>query len=194
MRALPQAAAATGARSDMDADEELAARGATDREAFAELYRRHREAVFRYLRARCRDDDLALELSAVAFEKALTNIHRYRTRGGGFLAWMLRIARNAAADHERRRRPLVPQWPMNNDRPSPDLSPEELAVRSDERRRLRLLVADLPELQRDALALRYGAGLTAREIGSVIGKSEEATQKLISRAVARLREVAHDQF
>ncbi len=48
MNALPRVAAASGARSDMDADEELAARGATDREAFAELYRRHREAVFRY--------------------------------------------------------------------------------------------------------------------------------------------------
>lgn len=194
MRALPRVAAATSARSDAGADEELAGRAATDRDAFAELYRRHREAVFRYLRSRCRDDDLALELSAVVFEKALANIHRYRTRGGGFLAWLLRIARNAAADHERRRRPLVPQWPMHNDRPSNDSSPEQLAIRSDERRRLRLLVADLPELQRDALALRYGAGLTASEIGSVIGKSEEATQKLISRAVARLREVAHDQF
>lgn len=194
MRAVPRAIAATSTRSNTDADEELAGRAAAEREAFAELYRRHREAVFRYLRARCRDDDLALELSAVTFEKALTNIHRYRTRGGGFVAWLLRIARNAAADHERRRRPLVGQWPMNNDKPSNDPSPEEQAVRSDERRRLRLLVADLPELQRDALALRYGAGLTAGEIGAVIGKSEEATQKLISRAVARLREVAHDQF
>jgi len=165
-----------------------------DAEAFAELYRRHREAVFRYLRARCRDDDLALELTAVAFEKALRSIRRYRTKGGGVLAWLLRIARNAAADHERRQRPLVPQWRMNTDRPSLEDSPEEVAVRSDERRRLRLLVADLPEVQRDALALRFGAGLTAREIGVVIGKNEEATQKLISRAIARLREVVHDQF
>ncbi len=47
---------------------------------------------------------------------------------------------------------------------------------------------------RYALALLFGAGLTAREIGVVIGKTEDATQKLISRAIARLREVAHDQF
>ena len=67
-------------------------------------------------------------------------------------------------------------------------------MRSDERRRIRLLVADLPEVQRDALALRYGAGLTARQIGVVLGKNEAATQKLISRALARLREVTHDQF
>lgn len=194
MEAIPGLASETAERAGIDPAEELALRARTDTEAFGELYRRHRVAVFRYLRARCRDDELALELTAVTFEKALGSIGRYQTKGGGVLAWLLRIGRNAAADHERRQRPLVPRWRMNTDRPTPEPSPEEAVVRSDERRRLRLLVADLPELQRDALALRFGAGLTARQIGMVIGKNEEATQKLISRALARLREVAHEQF
>lgn len=194
MEAIPGFAAGTAQTADTDPDEELALRARTDTDAFARLYRRHRGAVFRYLRARCRDEDLALELTAVTFEKALRGIDRYQTKGAGVAAWLLRIARNAAADDERRRRPLLPQWQMNTDRPSFEPTPEDVAVRADERRRLRLLVADLPELARDALALRYGAGLTAREIGLVIGKSEEATQKLVSRAVARLREVARDQF
>lgn len=194
MEGISGRAADASEKTDLDPDEQLALRAGADVEAFGELYRQHREAVFRYLRARCREDDLALELTAVTFEKALKGIGRYRTKGGGVLAWLLRIARNAATDHERRERPLIAQWRMNTDRPSPDPSPEEAALGSDERRRLRLLVADLPELQRDALALRYGSGLTAREIGIVIGKSEEATQKLISRAVARLREVAREQF
>ena len=46
----------------------------------------------------------------------------------------------------------------------------------------------MPEPQRDALALRYSVGLTARQIGAVIGKSEEATQKLITRALSELKE------
>lgn len=194
MEAIPGLASDTAERAGIDPAEELALRARTDSEAFGELYRSHRDSVFRYLRARCRDDELALELTAVTFEKALSSIGRYRTKGGGVLAWLLRIGRNAAADHERRRRPLVSQWRMNSDQPTLEPSPEETAVRSDERRRIRLLVADLPELQRDAVALRFGAGLTARQIGVVIGKSEEATQKLISRAIGRLREVAHDQF
>ncbi|HEY8707049.1 MAG TPA: sigma factor-like helix-turn-helix DNA-binding protein [Burkholderiaceae bacterium] len=55
------------------------------------------------------------------------------------------------------------------------------------------MVAALPDLQRDAVAMRYAAGLTAGEIGLVIGKSEEAAQKLISRAVAQLKETYRDQ-
>lgn len=194
MEAIPRLAADSDEQATASADERLALRARTDADAFGELYLRHRDAVFRYLRARCRDEDAAIELTAVTFEKALRGIKRYRTQsGGGVLAWLLRIARNSAADHERRQRPLIPQWRVSDDR-SPQPSAEDQVVRTDERRRLRLLVAELPELQRDALAMRFGAGLTAREIGDVIGKSEEATQKVISRAIARLREVAHDQF
>ena len=174
-------------------DELLALRARADSEAFGELYVRHRERIFRYLRARCRNEDDALDLTAVTFERAFTAIDRYRTEGGGLLAWLLRIARNAAIDHERRRRPLVPMGQMAADRRSGEPSPEDAAVSQDERRRVRLLMAGLPELQRDAVAMRFGTGLTAAEIGGVIGKSEEATQKLISRAVARLREAFDDE-
>jgi RNA polymerase sigma-70 factor (ECF subfamily) len=170
-----------------DEVEATALRARDDRTAFAALYVRHREAVYRYLRARCASDDDALELTAVTFERALAAMPRYTSRGGGVVAWLLRIARNAVIDEERKRRPLVPQW-KTPEATSAEPTPEEAAIGAEERRALRRLLADLPEVQRDALALRYGTGLTARQIGGVIDKSEEATQKLINRAVARLKE------
>lgn len=169
-------------------DEQLAMRARGDRDAQAEFYVWYRDPVFRYLRARYRDDDTALDLTAVTFEKALRAIGRYQPGEGGVRAWLFTIARNAATDHERRSRPLLAQWAMNTEHRSDDRGPEETAIANDERRRLILRLQDLPEVQRDALALRYGAGMTAREIGAVIGKAEEATQKLISRALARLKE------
>jgi RNA polymerase sigma-70 factor (ECF subfamily) len=171
----------------VDDEEATALRARDDRAGFAALYIRHRESVFRYLRARCTTDDDALELTAVTFERALAAIPRYSARGGGLVAWLLRIARNAVIDQERQRRPLLPLG-TTPERPSSLPTPEEAAIRAEERRSLRQLLADLPQVQRDAIALRYGAGLTAREIGLVIHKSEEATQKLIARAIARLKE------
>jgi RNA polymerase sigma-70 factor (ECF subfamily) len=176
-----------------DAHKELAARARVDADAYAELYLQHRESVFRYLRARLRDEDEALELTAVTFEKAYRAFSRYRPRDGGVRAWLVRIARNAAIDHDRRRRPLVGVAGIDLEHPGSEPSPEDAVVRRDERRRVRLLVAALPELQRDVVAMRYGVRLTAREIGLVIGKGEEATQKLISRALARLKEAYRDQ-
>jgi RNA polymerase sigma-70 factor (ECF subfamily) len=70
-------------------------------------------------------------------------------------------------------------------------SPEAHYLHAERDAELRDLVYALPDLARDAVALRYGSGLSAREIGSVIGKSEAATQKLIQRALVALRE-AHD--
>jgi RNA polymerase sigma-70 factor, ECF subfamily len=49
-------------------------------------------------------------------------------------------------------------------------------------------VARLPEVQRDALALRFAAGLSSRDIATVIGKSEAATKKLLTRSLAVLKE------
>lgn len=192
----PSETGAKGVRVELEAptaadmersDEATALRARHDRSAFAEVYLQHRDRVFRYLRARCPSDDDALELTATTFEKALHAMPRYSTRGGGVAAWLLRIARNAAVDHERRRRPLlfVSSPP---ERPSPDPTPEEAAIGEEERRVLRALMAQLSPVQRDALALRFGAGMTAREISLVIGKSEEATQKLMARAIGRLKE------
>src|SRR3990172_6165761 len=90
-----------------DADEDLAKRAASDADAFAELYVGHRGPVFQYLRSRCANEDDALELTAVTFEKGRRALHLYRPKPGGLRAWLVRIARNAAVGADRRRRPLT---------------------------------------------------------------------------------------
>jgi RNA polymerase sigma-70 factor (ECF subfamily) len=170
-------------------DDRLALDARVDSAAFASLYTLHREQVFRYLRSRCRSDADALDLTAGTFERALAAIGRYRPSGAGFTAWLLRIARNAAIDYERRLRVRPGPVRLSDvDVQSEHDDPEAAAIASDEKRRLRELVRGLRETQRDAIALRYSAGLTAREIGAVLGKSEEATQELITRALAELKE------
>jgi RNA polymerase sigma-70 factor (ECF subfamily) len=176
-------------------DERLALGARSNPTAFATLYGRHRESVFRYLRARSTNDDDALDLTAVTFERALIALPKYRSIGAGFAAWLLRIARNAAVDHGRRQRARpAPAALVEAESQPADDDPEAAAMASDEHRRLRALVRALPEPQRDALALRYSVGLTARQIGAVIGKSEEATQKLLTRALSELKEAyGHEQ-
>ena len=167
-------------------DEELALAARSDPAAFGLLYDRHRLAVFRYLRTRTSSEDQAAELTAVAFERALTAMPRYRPTGGGFLAWLLRIARNAAIDAGRR----VSAVPLNADFPDErhTISPEEAALANETRATLVASINRLPEVQREAIVLRYAAGLTAREIGEVLGKTDHAAQKLISRALETIRE------
>jgi RNA polymerase sigma-70 factor (ECF subfamily) len=170
----------------LERDEELALEARSDPGAFGVLYQRHRLAVFRYLRTRTASEDDAAELTAITFERALAAMPRYRSSGGGVLAWLLRIARNAAIDASRRTSAVPIVVDAVDERAAS--SPEAAVLDSEARSTLADAVNRLPQVQREALALRYAAGLTAREIGAVLGKTEYATQKLMSRALATLRE------
>ena len=165
---------------------------ATDRldpASFGQLYETHRLAVFRYLRARTQNEADALDLAAITFERAFAAIGGFRSRDGGVEAWLFRIARNCAIDAHRRRRPTVELTGADDQR-------GRAAAASDrhEHERIELLdlVGRLPVDQGEALLLRYAAGLTAREIGLVIGKREAAVQKHIERGLATLREAFDD--
>jgi RNA polymerase sigma-70 factor (ECF subfamily) len=167
-------------------DEDLARTARTDPAAFGVLYDRHRLAVFRYLRTRTATDDDAAELTAATFARALEAIPRFRATGGGVLAWLIRIARNAAIDAGRQARARPLESDVLDDRVG--AAPDNRLLTAERRAALAAAVAALPPLQREAIALRFAARMTAREIGAVLGKSDQATQKLISRALASIRE------
>jgi RNA polymerase sigma-70 factor (ECF subfamily) len=172
----------TGMGRDLEDDLALAAQN--DGAAFVPLYMRHRSAVYRYLRTRTTNGDDAADLTALTFERAFVAISRYRPGGAGVRAWLFGIARNASIDHGRRRLAVPPP-----DRP-PDSAegPEARLVADEAAAELRQRVAALPADQREAIVLRFAAGLTAREIGAVLGKTEAASQKLVSRGLAALKE------
>lgn len=168
----------------LDRDDDLALAARNDTAAFEALYVRHRSPVYRYLRTRTTDGDDAADLTALTFERAFVAIARYRPGGAGVRAWLVGIARNASIDHGRRR--LAAPRP---ERPSdPDEGLEARFVADEAASELRGRVAALSPDQRDAIVLRFAAGLTAREIGDVLGKSEAASQKLVSRGLTALKE------
>jgi RNA polymerase sigma-70 factor (ECF subfamily) len=178
-----QALTAGGAMT-IDEDAAAARAAARDPQAFAGIYERHRATVYRYLRSRTASDDEAGELAAVTFERALVAIGRFRASGGGMAAWLLRIARNAHVDATRRAAVRVASVVDDDDL----ASVAERGWPHDEAVILRTLVDALPPDQRDAIQLRFAAGLTAREIGAVLGLSEAAAQKQLERALHALKE------
>lgn len=162
---------------------------AMDRAEFGQLYVRYRDPVFRYVRRLSRSEDEAADLTALTFERALTKLHTYRGDGAGFAPWLFRIARNQARDARRRTRPWLPiQLLSMRGHPHEPSTPEAIVLRSESIGEVSRYLDELPALERECLLLRYGAGLTAREIGLVIGRSDEATQKLMWRALTKLKE------
>jgi RNA polymerase sigma-70 factor (ECF subfamily) len=173
-----------GTRRVFDLDDDLAVAAQMDIAAFEPLYVRHRSAVFRYLRTRTTNGDDAADLTALTFERAIVAIGRYRPGGAGVRAWLFGIARNAAIDHGRRRlaAPALDPPPDSEEGPEAHLVADEAATELCRR------VAALPPDQRHAIVLRFAGGLTAAEIGAVLDKTEAASQKLVSRGLAALKE------
>jgi RNA polymerase sigma-70 factor, ECF subfamily len=83
-------------------ERELVEQARTDANAFAEIYRQHVDAIHRFAYRRCGDRELAEDVTAATFERALARLDRFRWRPGGIAPWLFRIAGNELTDHRRR--------------------------------------------------------------------------------------------
>lgn len=177
------AAAVEATRSDNDIDREIVARARVDPRAFAPLYDRYLEPVYRYCYRRLGNREAAEDVTSAIFARALAALPNYRD--GSFRAWLFVIAHNMVIDTHRRRRPEQPladaYEPVDR-----DPTPEEAVLASDARESLHTLLAVLPDDQRRVLELRM-AGLTGAEIARVLNRSVAAVKMLQLRAMTRLR-------
>jgi RNA polymerase sigma-70 factor, ECF subfamily len=164
----------------------------TDPAAFGTLYQRYLARVYRYLRAHSGSDEDAADLTQQVFLRALDALPTYRQRGAPFGAWLFRIARHAAIDAHRRQRSTVAWEALPAAlQPSSAHDPEASAIERETLARLGELVIKLDKEQRELLALRFAARLSAPEIAIVVGKSPAAVKKQLTRLVRSLREQYH---
>jgi len=189
-REAPPAAANRSARPG-DSDNILIAAAITDPRAFAPLYHRYVEPVYRYCYRRVSDPDLAADLTATIFTRALEALAKFQVRsdrksvGGAFRPWLFAIAHNAVVDSHRQRRPT---GAMPSDTTDDAPGPEDRAVHRDELARLIAILDQIPEGQRQIIELRL-AGLSSTEIASTLSMSRAAVKSAQTRAYARLRDL-----
>ena len=189
-RPLDGAARSVPAGGSAPADPDLAAVLAAQRNPadFAALYHRYLDAVYSYAFYQLGDHHDAEDATARTFLAALRAIGLFRDEGASFRAWLFRIARNTIrnAHRTRARRRTEPMEAMPLEPPAPDADPAGLALRAEEARRIRAAVAALPDDRRQVVLLRFADGLSAREIGQVLDRSEGAVRVLLHRALKDL--------
>jgi RNA polymerase sigma factor (sigma-70 family) len=136
--------------------------------------------VYGYVAYRLGDGPDADDVTGDTIERAVRYRKRYDPSKGEPLAWLIGIARNAIADLIAAREDVV-------DEPPPEEATDELEEGTMRRLTLRLAVARLDERERELIALRYGADLTARQIAAMLGMRKNAVEVALHRALARLR-------
>jgi RNA polymerase sigma factor (sigma-70 family) len=156
-----------------------AARG--DAAAFAAVYERHHQALYRYCRSILRNDEDAQDALQSTMARAFAALQD-ESRDFELRPWLFRIAHNEAISIVRRR----PASTELDDVPDGSGDLEDQVTDREQLRMLRLDLADLPERQRAALVLRELNGLSHAEIGVVLELTPSSVKQSIFEARSAL--------
>ena len=175
-----------------------------DQQAFSTLVQRHQERIFGYLLGMVHDKNLANDLFQDTFLrviKAMNNQRGSYTQQGRWLAWVMRIARNATLDHLRSRK----KWQDVSDKdeeentsfwerlPDDAPMPDELLKRTEQRDWLDACIERLSPEQREVLLLRHESELTFREIAELTDCSINTALGRMRYALLNLRQMMGDK-
>jgi RNA polymerase sigma-70 factor (ECF subfamily) len=160
-----------------------------DRAAFGVLYRRYLDRVYGYAFYLLGDHHDAEDATERTFLAALGAISGFRDQGATFRAWLFRIAHNQVVNTLRGRGRHATSPLDLVEEPAAADDPAATLAASEEARRVRRALATLPEDRRQVLVLRFVDGLSAREIGAVLDRSEGAVRVLQHRALRELGSV-----
>ncbi|MBS3983884.1 MAG: RNA polymerase sigma factor [Dethiobacter sp.] len=179
-------------------EKDLVARARHCPEAFGLLYDQNYAAILNYCLRRTGDVELAQDLTAETFVKALKNIGRYEWRGSSFSAWLYRIAGNELTSYFRKGlHKAVSLEHLRESQGFEPSSPEELEdeliaaqeqlARQQEFLSCRQKISQLPPKYQEVIALRFFAGKSHPEIAEILAKPEGTVKSLLHRGLKKLR-------
>jgi len=154
--------------------------------AFGQLFDHFHLPIYRYIVSRVHSPADTEDLTQLVFVKALEALPRYESRGIPFGGWLFRLARNAVVDFTRTRHEHA-DLDAVSDRGTSGPGPEDVALIRQDLDAMGVALAALTDDQREAIELRFFAGLSAREAAEVMGRQEGTIRGLQFRAIAALR-------
>jgi len=154
------------------------------------LYERYFARIYNYCLRRLGQPKEAEDLTSLVFTRAFSGLAGYR--GGSIAAWLFQIAHNAVINHLKAKKAQVSLevavsngW-LDNQTESGNPTLDRL-LKLEEQALVSQLIEALPAEQRELLTLSVVGGLTAREVGQILGKSEGAVWMALHRIVQRLQ-------
>ena len=133
------------------------------------IYRQYSDTVFRFLMSKTGSVELAEELTQETFYQAVKSIDRY-DGSSRITSWLCGIAQNVLYAHLRARQkdPL----PLEDVPEQPVVSTEDLVVTRDETRAILEAIWELPDPGGEIMRMRIFGGLSFKQIGAILGRTE----------------------
>jgi len=181
---------------ELEREKSLVEKARTDPDAFGVLYEQNYDRILNFVLRRTASVEIAQDITAETFFKALKGLGQYRWQNIPFQSWLYRIALNEIALwHRKNYRPSVSLTALREQGFDPaseqDLEGEVLAAERELERHQDYLLAQkmlsqLPERYREALFLRYFAELPLQEVATILDKPTGTVKSLLHRGLEKL--------
>jgi len=168
------------------------ARVLLDSALLEDIYRQYYKNVFNYICFRINSHFDAEELASQVFEKVISKWGSYNPTYA-VEGWLIGIAKNTVTDYLRakKRRHLVALDDVA-EQTSPSRRPEEIAVANEANRELIVAMAQLKDMERQILSMKFATDLKHREIADILGISETSVGVIVHRAIKKLRKILEE--
>lgn len=160
---------------------------------FDQMYHDNADRMYRFAQRLCGEEEDARDLVQETFLNAYRGLPHFRG-DAQFATWLYRIAsrvclamrrrRKGEPEHELSLEEFIPtsDGELRLQIPADGLSPEEALANKQLRRALRQAIQGLPAKYRLVLVLRDMEGLSAKEVGTIMGLNERAVKSRLHRA------------
>jgi RNA polymerase sigma-70 factor (ECF subfamily) len=164
----------------------------SEQTAYAVLYERYAGGLYRLCYSLLLQQQDAEDVVQEAFVYAFKNLHRFDVNRASFKTWLYTIAVSRCRNVYRRKRPpsmdIVQIQQLNIPAPHSE-TPEAMLAHSTAREAISLALGKLSERLREALVLRYGHGLSYREMSEVMDCPQKTAESRVRLAHKRLHSV-----
>ena len=154
----------------------------------ASLYEEYYDKIARYVYAHIGDRTEAEDIAGEVFLKALESLKSYQERGVPMQSWLFRIAHNMVVDHLRKaaKRKTIPIGTVQIEGGTDPMTTAEINIEMESVTRT---MEQITKEQREVLRLRFFGGLTSKEAGSILNKSDGAVREMQRAAIENLRKL-----
>jgi len=159
-----------------------------DEEAFAELYEKYFDKIYRYISLKIGNRFEAEDMTQQVFINALSSISSFKWRGLPFSSWLFRIAHNLVVDYFRKKT-RQPVSTLNESITASEDNPQKVIEQKMNIEQLELASKGLTPAQQEVIALRFAGELPIAQVARVMGRSEGAIKALQHSAIVALRKI-----
>ncbi len=165
----------------------------TEPRFFESLYHKHYNQVFRFVYSRTRIKELAADITADVFLKALVNLKKYNFQGTPFIAWLIRIALNEVAQYYRKSA-KARVVAIDNTNMTFFLKEIDSQPQAENLELVAKLMEHLDMEEVGLLELRIFEARPFKEIGDILGITENNAKVKFYRIIDKLKKIYQDNY